>query len=448
MPYVIKEKGLDIDCKVFLEKDQIDKGTMEQIKKMVYHYTFTDNKPKIRIMPDAHRSVGTCVGLTLELNGKVVPKFIGADIGCGCLLYPVDNITNDFSLEQIEQFIKNSIPMGGLENCVCSEPIATEQDIENICKSAKYEAYEFVEAYNKKFDVDITSFVPEYSVTWLKDKCLSMGLEYKYMMRSLCTLGGGNHYIEVNVDKENNKYMAIHCGSRSFGGYICELHQSKINDTKYIDKELVNTETKKIERKYKNPKQLKEQIDLMYDNFRANKHADYLEESEAFMYYFDMIFAQEFAKLNRRLILKEILKKLNKKYDEEKIIESVHNYISFSDLIMRKGSISAHKDELCIVSLNMRDGILLCKGKGNEDWNNSCAHGAGRKLTRNQADNTLKMKDFQESMKGIYSSTIQLETLNESPACYKDSNMIMESIKDTVEILEQLKPIINVKATS
>jgi tRNA-splicing ligase RtcB len=446
MPYVIKEKGLNIDCKVFLEKDQIDKGTMDQIKKMVAHHVF-DNA-KCRIMPDAHRSVGTCVGLTLELNGLVVPKFIGSDIGCGCLIYPIGNITKDFTLEEVEKIIKSSIPMGGLDNCVCAEPIATEEDIMAICTTAKTMAYEFVLAYKKKFNVDITQYVPDYSVTWLKEKCQTMGLDYKYMMRSLCTLGGGNHYLEVNVDKDDNKYIAIHCGSRSFGGYICELHQSKINDTKYFDKNEVNDELKNIERKYKDVKQKKIQTDLMYDRLREKKHADHLEGIEAFLYYFDMIFAQEFAKLNRRLILKEILKKLDKKYDEELIIESVHNYICFRDLILRKGSISAHKDELCIVSLNMRDGILLCKGKGCEDWNFSAPHGAGRKIPRGQMANKVTMKEFKASMDGIVSTTISTFTLDESPMAYKDSNMIIESSKDTVEILHQLKPIINVKAES
>lgn len=161
-----------------------------------------------------------------------------------------------------------------------------------------------------------------------------------------------------------------------------------------------------------------------------------------------MIFAQKFAKLNRKIILKRLLNAINIPYDETNVIESIHNYIDFNDQIMRKGAISAHKDQLCLVSLNMRDGILLCKGKGNEDWNYSSAHGAGRLYTRDVARNKISMKEFKEAMENVYSTSVNTFTVDEAPQSYKDSETIKSLLGDSVEILEQLYPIINIRANS
>ena len=179
-------------------------------------------------------------------------------------------------------------------------------------------------------------------------------------------------------------------------------------------------------------------------------HPDYLELDEAYHYYFDMIFAQHFARLNRHIMLQKILNIINPKiklnqFNDNKIIESIHNYIDFNDFIIRKGAIKASKDIKCVIALNMRDGILLCTGKGNPEWNQSAAHGAGRVINRQSAYNKLKMKQFQDEMKGIYSSSIVIETLDESPMVYRDVDIIKEALKATVTIDAQLRPIMNLK---
>ncbi len=175
---------------------------------------------------------------------------------------------------------------------------------------------------------------------------------------------------------------------------------------------------------------------------------NFLVGEKAFDYFYDAILCNCYAQLNRRVILRNILHQLGLKYDETQIIESVHNYIDFNDFIIRKGAISAYKDKLCIVSLNMRDGILLCKGKGEEDWNYSCAHGCGRHVSRKESMQTLKMSQFEADMSGIFSSSVVRECLDEAPRAYKDIGMIMGLIEQTVQIVEHLRPVLSIKATT
>jgi RNA-splicing ligase RtcB len=177
-----------------------------------------------------------------------------------------------------------------------------------------------------------------------------------------------------------------------------------------------------------------------------SKHTDYLVEDKAYEYFFDMIFAQEFAKWNRRAIIKNILTNLNISFNLDFIIESIHNYIDFNDMIIRKGSVSAHCDKLCIVALNSRDGLLLLKSKyENEEWNYSAPHGCGRRFTREQAKSKISLHDAKEEMKNVYSTTVVEETIEESPGAYKDPNLILEIIRPYFDIVKILTPIINVK---
>ena len=178
------------------------------------------------------------------------------------------------------------------------------------------------------------------------------------------------------------------------------------------------------------------------------RHKNYLEGEEMYEYFFDMIFCQKLAQLNRRVMLKLILNYLHEDYEADRIIESIHNYIDFNDMIFRKGAISAKENELCIVSLNMRDGILLCEGKGNIDWNYSCCHGSGRILNRTRAKEVLRMSDFTDTMNtaNVYSTSVTKNTLDEAPMAYKDSEMIKNAIEPTARILQQLKPLLNIKS--
>lgn len=457
IPYVINhsfhnssEEQKDKYTKVFIDRFSIDKGTMAQIKTMILHPSVNN----VRIMPDCHRGKGCCIGFTSELTGKIVPNYIGGDIGCGIISYCLNKKLSDLNMSvvDIEKIIRDETPMGTREFSINDEnniPV-NDTDINELCTKAYDEAYNFANMYDKKFKESISSYgLPDYSIEWFKNKCIQTQIDYSYVLRSIGSLGGGNHFIEVNVNKDGILYITIHTGSRGFGQAICSYHQNKINETKYLDYDALDDKRKKLMRKIKDAKMLKMVMDDIKNNLISEKHPDYLETDEAYEYYFDMIFAQKYAELNRRVILQRILDKLNLgKIVDENIIESIHNYIDFNDFILRKGAISASKDKLCLVSLNMRDGILLCRGKGNKDWNYSSAHGAGRLLTRSESENKITLEMFKNVMKSVYSTSVLTETIDESPFSYKDSEQIKKLISESVEIIEQLYPVINVKAIS
>jgi tRNA-splicing ligase RtcB len=447
MEHVISSKTND--AKVFLDRFSLDKGTMGQLRDMV------DNPAlkHIRVMPDCHKGVGCCVGLTSQLTDKIVPRFIGVDIGCGILTYPVQRLLESFfnssdlsntELERIDKIIQDLIPLHEMRKV----PVVTDDELTKVCYDSYDQAYEFAKSYQQYMkselqtsNNEIFKSIPNYSIEWIKEKCQHIGTEYDYFLKSIGDLGGGNHYIEINESTSKNKYITIHSGSRSFGRAICMYHQEKIDSTRRFDYAEYKDRMKQATRKFKNPIDLKAAKDVYINEFNESKHAEYLEGSEAYQYYFDMIFAQNIAKLNRRVMLRIILKAFNIDYSEENVIESIHNYIDFNDMIMRKGAIRSVIDEMCIVY-----GILICKGKSNKDWNLSAPHGAGRLLERHRASAQLKMSDFVASMKGVYSSCINESTLDESPAAYKDPDMIKKALEPTADIVEELKPILNIKA--
>jgi tRNA-splicing ligase RtcB len=439
--WVIKDGNTD--SKVFIPRTEIDTETRKQIRSMILHPSISHS----RIMPDCHRGVGCCVGFTFNLGDKIVPNYIGGDIGCGILTYNIGFLrdNNKNKLHKIDSKIREVVPMGNGKFCIWQEPCVKDEDLEKLVKDANEDALKFIKQYKEKFEIDLTEYKPEYSIDWMKELCIKINSNYEYDLKCLGTLGGGNHYIEMNVDKVDNRYITIHSGSRSFGGKICRHHQDKITKERKIDWEEVDLQSKKIRRIHKASDFIKKEKDKMWKDIHERRHEPYLEGEEAYLYFFDMIFAQKYAQLNRRLMLRNILDRLGFDYNEETVIESIHNYIDFNDFIVRKGAIPAHEGQKCIISLNMRDGILMCKGKG--DWNYSSAHGAGRLLMRSQAFQKLSMKKFKEEMKDVFSTSVVPSTLDESPMAYKDTEFIKEAIGDTVEILEQLKPILNIKAT-
>jgi RNA-splicing ligase RtcB len=289
---------------------------------------------------------------------------------------------------------------------------------------------------------------PEYSMEWFDSLCKKIKTDKIYDLRSLGTLGGGNHFIEVNRSEETNlEYLTVHSGSRNLGQKVFKYHQDIIFNGRNIDWDEFDDKVKKFKRNCKNKKDIKKYQDELRKELFSNRHPDYLIDDEAINYYFDMIFCQKYALVNREIIIEYVLEYLGLEFEPIKKIESIHNYIDFNDFIIRKGAIRAQEGKKCIISLNMRDGILLCQGKGNEDWNLSSAHGAGRVLTRQQAQGKLSLKKFEKEMNdsGIYSTSVNKNTIDESPDCYKDTDLIKELIEPSVEILEQLKPILNIK---
>lgn len=287
--------------------------------------------------------------------------------------------------------------------------------------------------------------------------CLRELKDTKKFNKAIGTLGGGNHFIELNIDNEGNKYLVIHTGSRNMGNQVAKYYQELAIELCSGKEEMFNKKAEIIKtykeqgRKTEIQKALKE-LEKEYKDNKPNLPSElcYLEGKYRKMYLHDMDICQEYAICNRVNIAHEILKNYLDKEQyrkfEWKMFETIHNYIDFEDNIVRKGSIRANKDELVIIPINMRDGSIIAVGKGNKDWNNSAPHGAGRIMSRKKAKEILRLEEFKKSMQGIYTTSVVEETIDEAPFVYKPMQEIIDNIKDTVEIKKIIKPIYNFKA--
>ena len=392
------------NLKIFTEN--IEESAKEQINLLLKQETFKDCK--IRIMPDVHAGAGCVIGFTGDLGNKVIPNIVGVDIGCGLLCVELGNV--DIDLQKLDKIIREYIPAGM-----------------NVHKEEV-----------KNFD-----FTQLYCFNELKNKD-------GWLEKSLGTLGGGNHFIEIDVDEYNNKYLVIHTGSRNLGKQVAEIYQNKAIDYCSYKKEM-NYEKQEIIKKYKEQDREKEiqqallEIKNKYQGkTKLPKDLCYLEGELRRNYLHDMRICQNFAILNRNYIAGKICKELNI-YDGN-YFHTIHNYINFEDNIIRKGSISARKGERVIIPMNMRDGCIIGIGKGNEDWNYSAPHGAGRTMSRNMARNTLNIEDYKKTMEGIYTTSVNEETIDEAPFVYKPMEEIIKYIDPTIEIEKIIKPIYNFKA--
>lgn len=382
----------------------IEQSAKDQIQALCDQPAFSGSK--IRIMPDVHAGAGCVIGTTMTITDKVVPNLVGVDIGCSVTAIKLPKTTID--LDNLDRFIRNSIPSG--------------------------------------FNIRET---PHAVADMLDFTTLYCPFNHDRALRSIGTLGGGNHYIEIGRDNEGNLWLSVHTGSRHLGLQIAEYYQklavTKCNsiDTKALIAKL------KAEGKHS---QIQSAIaEIKAQQTAINPDFAYVEGDDLFEYLNDMEFAQFYAAMNGRVIINEILKELGEELSiatavAEECIFTMHNYIEPNTNILRKGAISAQKDETILIPLNMRDGTLICKGKGNPDWNFSAPHGAGRILSRAQARKQLSLQDFQQTMEGIHSSSVVKETIDESPEAYKPMQEIIDSIGDTAEIITQIKPIYNFKA--
>jgi RNA-splicing ligase RtcB len=391
------------DAVIYLPKNKIDQDTYNLTNKFAESDAFSH----VRVMPDCHSSSYCCVGMTSLIEDKVIPQIVGGDIGCGISCINLNKNIKEKQYSKIDQAVKRLIPMGEKSH---KTPVVSDTVMDEIFENC-----------NKKLGLLIDRFTDypfnDFKFNQNYYKRLTSKVKSNYSssnyLRSLATLGGGNHYVEFNTEDNGNCYLTVHCGSRYLGQAICNYHQDKIkNKQNYNKKQFLN---------------------------------NYLEGNDLVEYLIDMVFAQEFASKNRLLILELICNEIGARFDESKVIETVHNYIDFDRLILRKGAISAEAGKLCIISLNMRDGIIICKGKGNPEWNYSSAHGCGRLMSRKDARMNFNMKEYKDTMKDVYSSCICKETLDEMPNAYKNAEMIKEMIGDSVTIVKQLKPIINIK---
>ncbi len=386
----IYAKGIEDEC-------------IQQIKQLVDHPAFTEN---IAIMPDAHAGKGAVIGFTTPLTDKVIPNVIGVDIGCGMLTAQIE-IHAKLPFEKLENTIKRIVPMS-------TDIHKKEPSINFSFHELNLKLQHFIKNYNKKFGKKFKT--PAITETWLNEKFKQIQFPVDRFYKSLGTLGGGNHFIEIGKNDKNKTYLTIHSGSRHFGNKVATYWQNLAI------------------KKHSSQK----------NKAHISKQLSYLENEDALNYMVDMVISQYYASINRETML-QIITKNNDICITHKL-ETVHNYIDISDFIIRKGAIRSYKDETFIIPLNMRDGILICEGKSEKQWNYSAPHGAGRKYSRTKAKSLFTIEQFRESMKGIISTSINKDTIDEAPFVYKDSEYIIQSIEPTANIIEYVKPIINIKA--
>lgn len=371
-----------------------DEKSINQIKELL-NQKWTNNI-SIKIMPDFHAGAGCVIGTTIKIKDKIVPNLVGVDIGCGMKVVNLGKI--DINLKELDNFIRENIPSG--------------------------------------FNINKESI--GYRPVW-KLHCLG-SINLDRTLKSIGTLGGGNHFIEIDESINGDKYLIIHSGSRNLGARVAKHYQQiAINNLKKND-------TEKIIAKLKAEGREKD-IQLELSKIKKSKTPNHLAHLEGIYlknYLDDMSITQKYATVNRNEIANRIIKYLNiKSYTE---FETIHNYIDIENMILRKGAISSKKGELVIIPMNMRDGCLLAKGKGNSEWNYSAPHGAGRIMSRTQAKNSVKLREFKETMKDIYSTSVVESTLDESPMAYKPMDEIIKNTKNTIDVLEIIKPIYNFKS--
>ncbi len=418
------------DCKIFIDEVELEALGLIQ---SILDQKVSDNVP-VRIMPDVHAGKGIVIGFTMPLTNMLNPSYVGVDVGCG-LVGAKFSRTTSMDLEKIDKAIRERIPMGfELHDHVTLKdiPFSEVQKISDL----------FTKKYNEKFG---TSFVPAiYSEKWLNGTIRRIGIDSVKIFNGCGTLGSGNHFIEIGKDTAGDFWVTIHSGSRNFGLRVAEHWIKEAKKDVCIAPEVYNKELDNIRLNTLDKNTIPDKIKKLKEKYNLGINKEFLQDKNLYGYLVDMIFAQSYAMWNRMAMLEIIKKIINiKKFDE--VIHTVHNYIDFNDFIIRKGAISSYVGQKMIIPLNMRDGILLCEGRSNADWNNSAPHGAGRIMSRSQAKMSIDMDKFKRSMKGIYTTSVTKETLDESPFAYKNSKIIEESIEPTAKILDKIVPILSIK---
>ena len=405
---MIEVKGKYNTAKVFTDNIEIE--AIEQLKELC-------NQPfvagcKVRIMPDTHKGASCVIGFTADLGDKVIPNIVGVDIGCGMLTVNLEKIEID--LEKLDDIIHKFIPSG---MNVHEGRVIRFSELQNL-------------------------------------KCYRSLKNTKRIERSIGTLGGGNHFVEINEGADGIKYLVIHSGSRNLGTQVASIYQNLAIDLcsgkgdYFVKREKIISEYKADGRRKEIQKALKA-LEALYNDSMPSypKELCFLSGDYRNDYLNDMNICQEYAVLNRNTMADIILKKLlGKGFNEFESFSTTHNYINFKDNIIRKGSISAYEGEKVLIPLNMRDGSIIAIGKGNPDWNYSAPHGAGRIMSRTKAKEKVNLEEFKASMEGIFTTSVTEATIDEAPMVYKPKEEILQNISETVDIIEIIKPIYNFKA--
>ncbi len=398
------------DLKIFTKN--VEQEAVDQIELLLAQDAFKDCK--VRIMPDVHAGKGCVIGFTADLGEKVIPNIVGVDIGCGMLCVSLGQTDIDF--EKLDNVIRSYVPSGrGVHEG----------------RVIRFDELQELKCYRKLRDT-------------------------KRLERSIGTLGGGNHFIEVDVAEDGYKYLVIHTGSRNLGKQVADYYQNLAFEL-MSGKDKLYEEQGRIIEEYKDAgrkSDIQNAIAELHRNFKAvnpniPKDLCYLEGKYREDYLHDMRICQKFAYMNRVMIAQIICNHMGWGVDADMpdYFECIHNYIDHDSNIVRKGAISAKLGEKVLIPINMRDGCIIGTGKGNEDWNQSAPHGAGRVMSRTKAKGLVSLEEFEKAMDGIYTTSVNQSTIDESPMAYKTLDEIVENIKDTVDVLAIIKPVYNFKAS-
>ena len=383
--------------------DVVDPIATQQLQDICDSEAFKDSV--IRIMPDVHAGTGCTVGTTMTITDKAVPNMVGVDIGCGMEVTQIKE--RELDLEKLDKLIYATIPSG-------SDVRDTKHPLSD--------------------KIDLTQL-----------RCFRK-IKSEMAYKSIGTLGGGNHFIEVDKDDEGNLFIVVHSGSRHLGVEVASFYQEEAY------KQMCGCAGYQLRQVIKEYREQGREKEIQTEIDRRNATTvDYPMESAYLVgelfddYIHDMKIVQQFATLNRQAMVDEIVSGLGLTVVDQ--FTTIHNYIDTDTMILRKGAVSAKSGEKILIPINMRDGSLICLGLGNKDWNESAPHGAGRLMSRKTARNSLTMEEFKQEMQGIYSTSIKESTLDESPMAYKDMKDIVSNIGPTVDIVKQIKPIYNFKAS-
>lgn len=385
--------------------DNVEQKALDQIELLCSQEFVQGNK--IRIMPDVHSGAGCTIGTTMTITDKIIPNLVGVDIGCGMETIKIKD--KHIEVQKLDKLIYEKIPSGF-----------------NIRDKAH------------KFNDEIEL---------LNLRCiLDAKLNINRAEKSLGTLGGGNHFIEADKDSEGNIYIVVHSGSRHLGCEVASYYQTEgynaLNKVSKIDIENLILEYKQQGKEKEIQSKIKE---LKKEDFTdIPRSLAYVTGTLFEDYIHDMKILQRFAELNRKAIMNEIIRGMKLDVIEE--FTTIHNYIDTNNMILRKGAVSAQVNEKILIPINMRDGSLICIGKGNSEWNYSAPHGAGRLVSRTQAKARFTLSEYKKTMKDIYSTSVNKQTLDECPMAYKSMDDIVNNISDTAEIQTIIKPIYNFKA--
>lgn len=359
----------------------------------------------MRLMPDIHAGAGCTIGTTMTITDKIVPNLVGVDIGCGMETIKIKE--SHIELQKLDKLIYEKIPSG----------------------------FNVREKTNRYFD-EIN----------LEDLFCYKHIDPRRAEKSLGTLGGGNHFIEANKDDEGNIYVVVHSGSRHLGleaaNYYQEEGYKSLNGSTKQDIDALIAELKTQGRE----REIQKSVTALKNTKRTNipKQLAYVSGELFEQYIYDMKIVQRYAELNRQAMMDEIIKGMKVHVTEQ--FTTIHNYIDTKAMILRKGAVSAKEGEKLLIPINMRDGSLICVGKGNDDWNQSAPHGAGRLMSRSVAKESFTVSEFKNKMSGIYTTSVNKDTLDECPMAYKGIDDIVNNIGDTVNIVDIIKPIYNFKA--